>query len=70
MMVGEDYAVRAPRSAADATERDLSRRGLCNWLVDWSTDGSTLVYCGAPAHGLLCSEHRGTFGVPIGEGVN
>lgn len=65
-MVGEDRAVRVERSAAEATEDDLSRRGLCNWLIDYS--GTHVVYCGRRASGVLCSEHAGTFGVPIGEG--
>lgn len=80
MMVGEDertgeaspvqgHAVRVPAGAAEATEDDLSRRGLCNWLIDWSPATGEHVYCGRPASGVLCSEHRGTFGVPIGEGL-
>lgn len=63
MMVGEDHAVRVQASAAEAVEQELSRRSLCNWLVDYSE--ADRVYCGRPAHGGLCSDHAGTFGVPI-----
>lgn len=67
MMVGEDHAVRVPAGRAEVTEDELTQRGLCNWLVDYSAEDR--VYCGRPAVGVLCSEHRGTFGVPIGEGL-
>lgn len=57
-MVGEDVsrdAVRVEASAAEATENELRRRGLCNWLVDYSA--RTRVYCGRPGIGGLCSDH-------------
>lgn len=56
-MVGEVEAVRVSAEAAEATERDLTARGLCNWLIDWSADGGMHVYCGRPAPAGLCNEH-------------
>lgn len=69
---GARVAVAAER--AEATEDALASLGLCNWLVDYGD--SHRVYCAQPASSgvlssgsVLCSEHRGTFGVPIGEGL-
>lgn len=56
-MVGEVEGVRAPADAAEATERDLRSRGLCDWLVTWHPATGEHVYCGAPANDGLCSEH-------------
>lgn len=56
-MVGEDQGVRVPANRADATEKALEAKGLCNWLTDYSD--AHRVYCGAPATAAegLCSEH-------------
>lgn len=54
-MVGEDQGVRVSAARAEVTEASLTRRGLCNWLVDYTP--ADRIYCGRPANGELCSDH-------------
>lgn len=58
---GARIAVAADR--AGWAEDVLASMGLCNWLVDYGE--AHRVYCARPASGGLCSDHAGTFGVPI-----